>query len=1340
MKTGLSRGDDAWTRRVLRGARARLAHGNVWLALGAVGIAVAAQWQLTAGAIAGAAILYIVAGLVYAASGALTQPLAGACAVPRSPAEFAPSPAPTPGLRRIWFLTPDQLYLIVLALALGMAAHSWRLFDFYTGSHAAWRWYGWAVLLLFLAAAVESAVGSFGYLRGTRSGFSRAGWGQGAIFVLLLGLAAGLRIFQLDTLPFGTWYDEAANGLEALRVVNEPDFRPVYNAGVNASGHYLFLIVRFFDYFGVETHSIRLISALMGVGLVGAAFWLGKTLLGLPGGILFALLLAVARWSINFSRVGMYNISTPLLAVLALLFLLWGLRRGRLRDYGLAGLAAGFGLTFYSAYYLFLPVLGLVAGAGLIRQRAAWRSVALGIGVMALAGAVVFAPTAKFALERSETYLGRVQTTSLWARTAPDARMAALAQNAAKHLRMFHVQGDPNGRHNLPGRPMLDPIAGALMLLGLVMCLARPRRLYAWLLPVWLGTALLGGILSLDFESPQSLRSIGALPPAYLLATLPLTAILQLARRHASGTESGGWSTGRLPRVVAGLGVATLVIGVAWIDIRTYFVVQARDFSAWNAFSTPETLAAQMLASTPGIAEGIVHPYIISLYDGHPTLRFLAGTDQPYTRLETTDTLPLAVPPDRDILLIVDADRRYFFEEAQALYPNAEFRAQQPPFGGPTVLYSAHISVADQAAIQGARATYYAGATWDAVTKTEADAPIGAGDTHMGLSRLGVAGMLDPPAVFRNPLAPAGGQFWVEWETTLLATSYGAHAFHVRGPGRVELYIGDELAAYHNPDSQETEAGANPQRAIVLAQGAHRLRIRAESGAWQAGDVTAAHAIQLAWRPPDRDWETLPAWLTYHTPLQPQGLLGRYYANGEWAGLEAFSRIDGRWDMYFHVLPLPRPFTVEWTGMLHIPETGEYGLGVHATDAATLWLDGAAIAQHSGGGTSSSGRRLLQRGAYPIRIRYADRTHHTSFRLLWEPPGSGGLRTIPNGFLSPPDSGYEMVAAEFFAGLPPADGEPGPGATAMSQIVPQSAVEHAQVEVVVDGLAQPTGVALTPGMVWVAEPDAARVQGFTRGGEAQVSLQRGLTGAMEDPTALAVVDPHTSYARLLVLDAATGVIHRFGLDGTPFAPWPVAPDLAQRSRGLYVDDAGALWLVATARGELARVDPAGNVLQIVPLRTGGELWQGVQPVSMLRWADGTLFVADAGLNKLIAFDNAGRRRFAWDIPRANTIAGPHLAAGAGEVFYRSVPEEGQIIVHAPGDADAGVQVWNLRGATLPAVRPVGLAVDESGILWITDTHGGQLLKTVLASTLSATSGDPSAPDDPGDAAQQILSD
>ncbi|OUC07380.1 hypothetical protein RY27_15270, partial [Litorilinea aerophila] len=160
---------------------------------------------------------------------------------------------------------------------------------------------------------------------------------------------------------------------------------------------------------------------------------------------------------------------------------------------------------------------------------------------------------------------------------------------------------------------------------------------------------------------------------------------------------------------------------VRFTHFHPSFFLQAGNFARWHAYSTPETIAAQILnQATPG-----TEAYVISLFQGHPTLRFLTrpevqgsrlvaslGEAVAVRKLETNDQLPIQTPADHPVLLILDADRQALFDEARRLYPQAQFREHRPPFGGPTVVYEVQLTPQDLASIQGLTGRYYRGTDW----------------------------------------------------------------------------------------------------------------------------------------------------------------------------------------------------------------------------------------------------------------------------------------------------------------------------------------------------------------------------------------------------------------------------------------------------------------------------------------------------------------------------------------------------------------------------------------------------------------------------------------------------
>ncbi len=443
------------------------------------------------------------------------------------------------------------------------------------------------------------------------------------------------------------------------------------------------------------------------------------------------------------------------------------------------------------------------------------------------------------------------------------------------------------------------------MVLGLALSIWYLREPTWLLLPIWMGVMLMGGILSLDFEAPQSLRAVGTLPVAYMLAVVPLyllwrcvdaqrwplfSLLLRLGRRRLSHSYR------RSPTA------------------QTYFSTWANDFASWNAFSTPETITANLLAERDERTDA----YVISFYNGHPTVNFLAGYDRIDERIETTDHLPLPMPADRNALLILDGEREQLFQEARRLYPDARFTEHKPPFGGPTVVYSALLSAEDVASIQGLSGRYFANADWSGapvLTQTDSE--------------------LDFDWRDESPLPPP---FSVEWEGVLRVEAYGLHQFSLTASGHAELYIDEDLVLETDRVgdglSRDRETGDGLSAGVVLAKGNHTIRVRAG-----VPDDEALGPFQLVWRPSDHGPEVLPAQSLYTHPVSANGLLGRYFPNDSWSEPEAFAQIDPQLNLYFHIIPLPRPYTVEWTGKLAVPEDGHYRFGLESIDESWLFID-----------------------------------------------------------------------------------------------------------------------------------------------------------------------------------------------------------------------------------------------------------------------------------------------------------------------------------------------------------------------------------------------------------------
>jgi beta-glucosidase len=180
---------------------------------------------------------------------------------------------------------------------------------------------------------------------------------------------------------------------------------------------------------------------------------------------------------------------------------------------------------------------------------------------------------------------------------------------------------------------------------------------------------------------------------------------------------------------------------------------------------------------------------------------------------------------------------------------------------------------------------------------------------------------------------------------------------------------------------------------IDLAKGLHALSATA-TVSLSAGEVV------VEWQRPGGPWEPIPAEVLLRPSLPPVGLTGLYFPNETWSGPPALRRVDWGIGYYWHLTPLPRPYTIEWTGALKAPVTGRYRLGLRARSAATLLVNGREVLTVG----PTSGEQYvdldLAAGLHPVRVRYLDAEGYSFIYLSWIPPG-GVPETIPAWALRP---------------------------------------------------------------------------------------------------------------------------------------------------------------------------------------------------------------------------------------------------------------------------------------------------------------------------------------------------
>ncbi|MFN8534283.1 MAG: PA14 domain-containing protein [Dehalococcoidia bacterium] len=1179
---------------------------------------------------------------------------------------------------------------VVAGLSLALLSGSIFLFAGESAPNQAW--------LLYLAAIAGTVAAAWLLPDGTRRAVIPS-IGRAEIILVALATAVGLwlRTIDLATLPFGVWYDEAVIGLGAEAILASSNYRPIFFVENQNPAANLYLSALAMQFLGDTPVALRSVTAIAGTLGIPAVFLLVRRLFGSPRiALIAAWFVAVASWHITLSRFPTSTaIFTLTLDTLVIYFLTRGLQDRRPSDFAFAGLLLGFDLQFYfPARLLAAPMMVLLLWAFCWR-RTMRAAVVQGFGI-GLVGLVVAAgPLGWFALRYPEEFNRRLNVASVMPEVERAGNWGPLRDNIDKHLLMFNVAGDRNGRHNLPGRPMLDPLMAPLFLLGIGMTLWLARRPTAPALIVWWATMLLGGILSLNFEAPQSLRAASAVTPALIFAAIPVGALWDRWVRSPWGVygnpaaaartpeEPLGWRTllvGARPpkherwsgpsarsRVGRAAVPALIVVAMVWllvVNYRRYFDEWANDFSSYAAHSAAETVVALRLRDLNANDD----IYLSQFFAGRPpTVRFLAP-DAPEGKLFNAATdLPVRGSAQRTVFFL-DPQEQAPFAQLRQYYPSARVEEIRPPFGGAPLVRMVTLSPSDVLAVQGIEARYFAG---------------GEPKARPDLTRRETGIDLDPTTV--GVAVPV----LAEWRSTLHVPEYGEYRLALDGGPDAELFLdGSRLA------------GGGESIRLPLAAGNHALIVRAIA-------ASPGAPVRLRWEPPGENLTTIPPNLYYLPPVSAAGLLGKYYRNADWAGDPTLMRIDPQIGSYIHILPMPRPYSVDWSGKIRIDQAGVYRFGTEQISTSQFFLDGRLIIDNRNGNDLREADVQLDLGLHDIQFKFLDRDSYSHVYLYWTPPGRE-REIIPSALLLPPQGADLPVAERLPAG-------PSNPAVRIPTGVIQFAADRPlplRVEMSYglnpDGrLNEPRDAALdASGNLHVLDGQTRRVVVFAADG----SFRRAYAGSdatggrLQEPTGIAI----GSTGRVYVLDATTAAIHQYDPDGVFLGTLPLERSDFYKPRGFSIDHDDNLYVSDTGQNRVIKFSPVGRVLAVYGGTKGAGPGEMLEPTDAAALPNGELLVLDTGNKRLQWFDPTGRYRAEWPIAWSVPLNGPHLAVDERGRAIVTDPERGRI---ARYDAEAGiVQLSGADGFRLP----VGIVIDAAGKLYLVETAGNKVTRISIA--------------------------
>jgi 4-amino-4-deoxy-L-arabinose transferase-like glycosyltransferase len=482
--------------------------------------------------------------------------------------------------------------------------------------------------------------------------------------VLLFGIliiAIFLRFYHFTATPPGLYPDEAMDGNNAVEAAETNHFQVFYPEDNGREGLYVNIIAITMDLSHVYTAPwiVRLPAAVAGVLTVWGLYLLIAELFGDGPGLLAAFLLATSFWGIIFSRIGFRAILAPL----ALIFTLWLIikafratnKRVALLYTTLAGIVYGLGFYTYIAYRV-TPILFLLFIPFFYKLPGFWKRTTLFIIVTF----IVAAPLGWYFATTPGSFFGRTAEISVTSAANPAYDFAV---NIAKEALMFNYHGDYNWRQNVSGAPELFLPVGILFLLGIVLVIyfwvRRARKKYitaeneklfplfgTLLVFAWLIFGILPAAAS-DEGIPHALRSILALAPALILATLGAVWLYRFIKKHWGMT------------LAKSLMVIFLVVVAGW-GYYDYFVVWAQNPNVPGAFSANYVTIGQQInalpASTPKyvfvnaagvLARGIPVPAETTMFVTHSfTTSDAAAGNIHYLLPNQTSSIPAGTPSE----------------------------------------------------------------------------------------------------------------------------------------------------------------------------------------------------------------------------------------------------------------------------------------------------------------------------------------------------------------------------------------------------------------------------------------------------------------------------------------------------------------------------------------------------------------------------------------------------------------------------------------------------------------------------------------------------------------------
>jgi hypothetical protein len=426
----------------------------------------------------------------------------------------------------------------------------------------------------------------------------------------VFGLAVFMRVYLFGYLPpaDGAAFEEVQTGGGAYGILHL-HARPLE---FPLTGY---LPALTFYLWGENSLSLRLPFLILGILTIIPFYLLLRELFEVEVALFGTLLLAVCRWHALASRIADELFLPIFFEVSLLYFLVKGHKTGKVSHFFWLGLLTGYTFYAYTAYraipfFVLLFFGGQFLGgffahclsrkkglgsylsriwAGSYRQALRLRSGQALVFLLALL--TVLGPLIVTSSQRNtlfvEAFLRHVFVRGDTALASLQLSLSDWLDRIQRALLIFTHRGADYAALNLPGEPMLDPVSGVLLALGVAYCLLTFYKPYRLFFLVWLFTNLLvGAVFPLNFYVG---RFSGLIPVLFIVICFLIQALWEAWDRLF-----GVWGRRGFSLCLVGLSGLAL-----YFNYDTFFGKQVHDSQVRAAYENGTLALCYYLASFP---------------------------------------------------------------------------------------------------------------------------------------------------------------------------------------------------------------------------------------------------------------------------------------------------------------------------------------------------------------------------------------------------------------------------------------------------------------------------------------------------------------------------------------------------------------------------------------------------------------------------------------------------------------------------------------------------------------------------------------------------------------------